>query len=934
MPADAYSRVLFSGSWQFTPFMLPLLLAAAISAWVATRAWRSSTSGARELAGVMAVAAGWALLYAVELGARDLGSVLFWHGLVFLGIVGSAPAWLLFALRYTGRLRRTGWRVIVLLLLEPLIVMAIYWSPAKDPLLWEGIRLDTSGPFLTYTMDGHGLGFWLHVAYSYVLILVGTWLLGSQMRRAKHVYRGQVASLIACVAVPFVGNAISSFGLSPMPQLDLTPLTFTVTALCLALGIVRFQFLNVVPVARDAFFDSMSDAALVLDWPGRVLDLNPAMEALLGKSAASVIGQRAADMANHRLGAMILGDADFVRSYATGEEARAEFTIDGATRSRTFDVQMSPLRTRHGELTGRLIVLRDITERKRLLDEVASRRSEERFRSLVQHSSDVIAIMDAETRVQYVSPAVELVFGVQTTSLAGHRLLALVDRQDALRVQALVRELASQPGTTARTDCRLRGRDGRVRYVEATITNLVEDASVGGLVANVREVTERKLLEQQLTQHAFHDGLTGLANRVLFQDRIDHALASAARRAGSLAVLLVDLDDFKHVNDSLGHAAGDELLRAVGLRLHETLRGGDTAARLGGDEFALLLEGLDRAGDAEVVAARIAELLQAPFTVHGKELFVRTSIGIAVAEREAATAEDLLRHADVAMYHAKAQGKGGYAMFEPTMLRTASERLQLEGDLRRALDGQEFRLHYQPIVDLADERTVGFEALLRWQHPRSGLVPPATFIPIAEEIGLIVPLGRWVLREACRQLREWQDRCPDMSLSMSINVSSRQFRDPDLLDDVAAALADHRLSPKSVTLELTESVLLENTEQTVLRLRELRNLGVKLAIDDFGTGYSSLSYLQSFPVDVLKIDRSFMHQAGAEATDRSALITAIVTLARLLKLDTVAEGIERIDQALQLRALGCDRAQGYYFARPADVLTIEALLDKQQSAAA
>jgi diguanylate cyclase (GGDEF)-like protein len=439
---------------------------------------------------------------------------------------------------------------------------------------------------------------------------------------------------------------------------------------------------------------------------------------------------------------------------------------------------------------------------------------------------------------------------------------------------------------------------------------------VRGIVLNSRDVSERKAFEEQLAHQAFHDPVTGLANRALFGERVRHAVTRARRDHIGLAVIFIDLDDFKTINDSLGHAAGDQVLLEVGKRLATSIRASDTAARFGGDEFAVLLEGVESAQEAADTAERILEALAVPLAIEHKELVTRASMGISMVAGEApADAEEMIRNADAAMYIAKRDGKGGYRMFEPAMHEGVLARLELRGDLQRALASDQFELHYQPVVRLGDGRISGVEALLRWRHPERGLVPPDQFIPFAEEIGLIVPIGRWVLREGCRQAVLMQRALPsDEPLSMAVNLSVKQLQHSDIVGDVRDALADSGLEPASLTLEITETVMMTDTDLVVARLKELKELGVRLAMDDFGTGYSSLSYLSKFPVDILKMDRSFLREDASPET--AGLTTAVVSLGDTLDLEVVAEGIELSEQWTTLRELGCDKGQGFFFARP------------------
>lgn len=456
--------------------------------------------------------------------------------------------------------------------------------------------------------------------------------------------------------------------------------------------------------------------------------------------------------------------------------------------------------------------------------------------------------------------------------------------------------------------------------VLARVTNLLETRFLHSALQQAN-----RALEERLVHQALHDPLTGLSNRVLFRERVEHAFTRVAR--GDIAsVLFLDLDHFKAVNDSLGHGEGDRLLEAISRRLLQATRGCDTVSRLGGDEFAILLEGLTSEAEALVVIERIKEALRRPIALRGREVIVSASIGLAPVEL-GQDVNEVLRNADLAMYHAKAAGRGGHEVFEPSMHTAVLQRLELECDLRRAIECDEFRLLYQPIVDLESARLLGVEALLRWEHPTRGLLSPNAFIAVAEETGIIVAIGRWALTEACRQAREWELSASDgRAPTMSVNISGRQLLEPSLVGDVAEIIESSGLNPSLLTLELTESILMRDTELTLATLHNLKALGIRLAIDDFGTGYSSLSYLQRFPIDTLKIDKAFIDGVARGGSD-AALARTIVSLAGLLELNTVAEGVEGADQRAHLLALGCVRAQGYLFARPLIAHDIAVLLN-------
>jgi diguanylate cyclase (GGDEF)-like protein/PAS domain S-box-containing protein len=569
-------------------------------------------------------------------------------------------------------------------------------------------------------------------------------------------------------------------------------------------------------------------------------------------------------------------------------------------------------------------------ERAQLAEDVHRQRVEARFRSLVQNATDLITVIDADATIRYQSPSVRRVLGYEPSELEGTSFFDLIHLDDASRVRSLL--VASGAGQTV-IDARLRHHSGTWLAVEMTPNDLTDDPNVAGIVLNTRDVSERRAFEEQLQHQAFHDTVTGLANRALFHDRVHHALERQERDGEALAVLLLDLDDFKAVNDSLGHAVGDRLLVEVGNRLRTLVRGADTVARMGGDEFAVLMEEA-REEEAGEAAERIVEGLKAAFQLDGKDVLVRASLGIAIVEGAGGEegAEEVLRNADVAMYMAKAEGKGRYQIFEPTMHNSVLRRLELRADLLRAAENDEFVLYYQPIYDLAGGELAGVEALIRWQHPERGLVPPDQFIPLAEETGLIVPIGKWALEEACKEALILQRACPrsERPLTMAVNLSAKQLQEPDLVHDLATILRETGLAPQSLHVEITESVMMADTEFSVTRLKELKMLGVRLAVDDFGTGYSSLNYIRRFPIDVLKIDRSFI-DGVSDGGEVSALTEAILQLSRILRLDAVAEGIETKEQLERLLELHCELGQGYLFARPLERKAIEALVASGRS---
>ncbi len=574
---------------------------------------------------------------------------------------------------------------------------------------------------------------------------------------------------------------------------------------------------------------------------------------------------------------------------------------------------------------------------RQLVDERRRTQEQERlYRLLADNSADIIALHELDGRVRYISPAFQAQLGYVPADALGTHLTHLAHPDDVEDAQLAF--AVAQTGREARVPCRLRRReDGLYVWFEIQTRPIVDEAGQPSQVLSAwRDISERKAVEEELEHQAFHDVLTGLPNRVLFHERVHQALAAAPRQGGDVgtpppcvAVLFIDLDNFKRVNDSLGHNVGDQLLAAVGLRILGLAAPGETVARLGGDEFAVLLEHSPGESAAVALAEQLAAALGQPFSVGGRHLHVTASIGIATGTPGGNTAEDMLRDADTAMYQAKTGGKSQYRVFDRGLSELVQGRLQLEEDLRRALAQDELRLHYQPIVAIDSGEMIGFEALVRWQHPVRGLVPPGEFIPLAEETGLIVPVGRWVLVTACRQAREWRRRL-GIPLLMSVNVSPPQLRAPGFAADVDAVLRETECPPASLQLEITESAFLGEDPEVIRVLEGFRTRGIQLAIDDFGMGYSSMGYLKRFRVDALKIDRHFIARLGRDPED-TAIVRSLVSLARDLHLRVSGEGIETEEQWERLRLLHCEHGQGYYFAKPLAVDAAEAFLRQSRS---
>lgn len=570
--------------------------------------------------------------------------------------------------------------------------------------------------------------------------------------------------------------------------------------------------------------------------------------------------------------------------------------------------------------------------RQNQIAEAGRRESEQRFRALIENATDIVVIVDKEGLFRYISPSQERIFGYKTEELLGKNCLDYIYPEDvSLAIATMKRSLKQPRVSQAAIECRLFRRNGSLCFLEAVATNLLDDPSVKGVVINCHDITERKHAEEQLRFYAFYDPLTGLPNRTSFLENLAQLIERGSKQemqdlSGALfAVLFLDLDRFDVIKYSLGHLVADELLSATAARLVRCVGNVDMVARVGIDEFAILITQLEDVAQVQRIAEKIHTSIAMPFHLEGREVFTTASIGIAIAGNSPIGCmtnydrpEDFLRAADTAMYYAKRGGKGSSAVFDASMHAKALARLELEADLRRGIERQELLLHYQPIVSLFTGRLTGFEALVRWNHPQMGLVSPGDFIPAAEETGLILPLGTWVLREACRQLAAWQKQFPSAScLTMSVNLAGLQLIQPDLIDQIDRILKETNLDGSRLKLELTETIFMEIAEDAPAVLDQLKARQIQLSIDDFGTGYSSLSRLHQWPLDTLKIDRSFVTRLSL-SNESSEVVRTIVTLAHNLGLDVIAEGVETAEQMYQLRSLQCQCGQGNFLSKPLD----------------
>ncbi|MGZ5063855.1 MAG: sensor domain-containing protein, partial [Usitatibacter sp.] len=576
-----------------------------------------------------------------------------------------------------------------------------------------------------------------------------------------------------------------------------------------------------------------------------------------------------------------------------------------------------------GDVAGVISVVTDVTRYKQT--EGALEASEARFRVLTESTIDLITVCDADGTMQYQSGALRQLLGFDPADTVGKNVFDLVHRDDVDHVKAAFRRILETRQLTEPVEFRLQHRDGGWRTFESLGTNCLGNAHIRGIVWNSRDVTDRKVIQQRIQHLAYHDNLTGLPNRGLLQDRLARSIARAERSGRKVAVLFIDLDNFKNINDTLGHDVGDELLRQVSRRLTECVRLEDTIARQGGDEFIVLLDALDDGRNASIVAQKILNALRLPLTLGGTEQHVSGSVGIALYPEDGRDAQTLMKNADTAMFHGKGLGKNTYQYFTAQMNIAVKRRMTLESALRRAVMQKDFVLHYQPQINLETGEIIAVEALVRWKTEDSGTVMPGDFIPLAEETGLINEIGEWVLREGCRQAREWQDRGLSKARRMAINLSARQFGDKGFLDMVVRVLAETGLPAHCLELEITESQVMRQTDGMNQLLTRLSEMGVQLAIDDFGTGYSSLSYLKRLPIQKLKIDQSFVRDITVDPND-TAIVVAIINMARSLELETIAEGVETADQLALLRSKGCQVGQGFFFSVPLAAQEIYPLL--------
>jgi diguanylate cyclase (GGDEF)-like protein/PAS domain S-box-containing protein len=659
---------------------------------------------------------------------------------------------------------------------------------------------------------------------------------------------------------------------------------------------------------------STLDAVITVDRNLFVIEWNRQAEATFGISSRNAMGRP--------LPHELLGESErralqkLVQRYRPDRPSpllrhRVE-TVARRANGEEFPVEITLAPAGRGSETTFTAFVHDISERKRAEEELEHR--EKRFRTIVEKSWSGVVLLDGDLRFSFAGSSTQHLIGYDDAELVGRSLFDFVHAHDVESARAMLAGVLAEPNHEAHGELRFRHKRGHWVWLEGFSQNLLHETSVGAIVLNYRDVSQRKETEKQLEYRAHYDSLTGLPNRLLFRDRLVNALAHAKRNRVGVAVMYLDVDHFKLVNDGLGHSFGDMLLADVARRLHSALRASDTISRIGGDEFSVLLPEVTNTEAVAGVARKILDALDKPFRVEGHDLFVTASVGISCFPSDGDDAETLLKCADAAMYRAKELGRNQAQLFTASMNERYVRRLALEQHLHHAIEREQLELYYQPVYDRARRRIVSVEALLRWRDPNRGIVPPAEFIGLAEETGMILTIGEWALRAACKQLRQWHDQGLT-ALRMAVNISAVQLQQRDLVDIVRSAIEQNRLQPEMLQLEITESAAMQNFEMTMKVLRELRDMGVGIAIDDFGTGQSSLTYLKHFPIDTVKIDKEFLRDVVVDET-AAAIVSYVINLAHTLQLKVVAEGVETEEQYTFLRHYACDLMQGYLFSKP------------------
>jgi diguanylate cyclase (GGDEF)-like protein/PAS domain S-box-containing protein len=929
-------------TWITIYTALPQIISLIVLGLLAHATWqrRSNVRWANKLLFVLLSIAIWDVADILELFSTSLQMYYQVIKFAYLGIATLPFFWLIFIIGYTGKESWISPPKFFLSGIVPVLTIIFTFSDESLHLMRNVLSYDTSGQFSVANIQ-YGPWFWVHSINSYIFLLFGAFLLIRSALTTTGLYTRQKIFLVSASLVPWISNILY---LTNVTRTDYTSSAFTLLSFALAASVFRYQLLNIVPIAKDLIFENMNDSIIVLDRENKIIDLNPATQQIFHVTLSEDLGKD--------FNRIFPEFAGLLERPILSSGLREEIGIPPELPKEYYAVQINGMTDKNGDNLGKVIVLRNVTEqfiarqelrnsnlglesrvKQRTIEleneletrkqiETALRESEERYSLAIQGANDGIWDWDLKTGQIFYSPRWKTMLGFNEDE--GNSTVDFwfaqvhPDDLDLLKIE-ISRHLDNLTEFLEFTH-RVFTKNGEIRWVLCRgYARRGEDKIAHRLSGSLTDITRQKQNEEQILHDAVHDPLTNLPNRTFFLERVSHSIQRAKRSENDkFAVLFLDLDRFKNINDSLGHALGDQLLSTCGSRINDSVRAIDTIARLGGDEFVVLINSISGINEVQSIVDRIIKTIAEPINLDNLEISVTASIGIVIFSNQYEKADEILQDADIAMYQAKRNNQSRYAYFDVAMRKRVNTRLELETELRHALEFQEFELFYQPIVKADDNHMVSFEALIRWNQPARGFVLPSDFIPIAEETGLILPIGQWVIREACRQISEWKKLVPpDYHISININLSARQFSDQTLCAKIRDTLQEFEIEANNLVLEITESTLIEDRQSVISTLNNLRGLGVQVHIDDFGTGYSSLSYLHTLPFDALKIDRSFVNQICTDGDCNGVeIIQTIISLGKELGKKVVAEGVETQDELSKLKELECGFIQGYLISRP------------------
>lgn len=866
----------------------------------------------------------------------DIGSRL-----LYTGIISVSFSWFMFALLYSGNGKwLKPWKILLTGII-PIISIIIFAFNDLRPLMRTLTSIDTSGMLVVYTVK-YGPWFWVHAANSYLLILLGAYLLTRSIVTTSVLIARQKIILVIASLIPWVMNVLYLLGVTG--NKDFTTVAFTPLAVLIVFGIQRFRLLSIGPIARGVIFEHMMDPVIVVNTSNKIMDINLPAIKLTSNSKEQIIGQPFATIFPELVFLLQMGNHP--------DGYRGEIGVPSANPTDFFDAQISIINDRTSDAVGTVVVLRninDIIKARKALEEAnitlenrvnertielqnelaanklaqkALYESDERYSLAIQGANDGIWDWDLSNGTVFYSPRWKAMIGCSDIEIEPtidawfNRVHA--DDQDSLQIE-ISRHLESKSDHFEHTH-RIICKDGSSLWVLCRgLAKQSYDGVAVRMSGSMTDITPQKLYEEQILFDAFHDQLTGLPNRALLMERITHSIERAKRLNEQVfALIFIDLDRFKNINDSLGHNTGDQVLKIVAERLNGVTRSIDTVARLGGDEFIILLDSISGIDEATNVANRIVNSISEAMVISGAELTINASLGFVLFSTQYSSGDEILRDADIAMYQAKKNRHQRYEFFDVKMREKIANRIKLEAEIRHAIQNNEFDMFYQPIINTDYQATNFLEALIRWHHPVRGLVSPAEFIPIAEETGLIIPIGHWVIKSVCEQIAAWKSvLISEKEIVVSINLSAQQLVDPKLCDILKTCMTENSLDSSNLIVEITETALIDESMSIVPTLQKIKAMGVAVHIDDFGTGYSSLAYLHTLPFDALKIDRSFVDDmVSSKDTSGLNIVQTIVSLGKEIGKFVVAEGVETQEQMDILKGMGCSIFQGYLISKP------------------